>query len=148
MTKKFIIMHHSQTKDGTTKDFDAIKKYHMEVNGWSNIGYHYVIEAVNGKYEVLPGRAEDQKGAHTKELTFNAEGLGICLVGNFDILVPAAAQWQVALELVRGLMKKYGIASKNVLGHREAQAIGGLPVEQRKTCPGKAFNMDLFRAAL
>jgi N-acetyl-anhydromuramyl-L-alanine amidase AmpD len=45
-------------------------------------------------------------------------------------------------------MKKYNIPRENVLGHREAQAIGGLPVEQRKTCPGKNFNMDAFRGAL
>jgi N-acetylmuramoyl-L-alanine amidase len=146
--KKFVIIHHSATVDGPSNSWEAIKKYHVEVNGWKAIGYHYGIENINGKYEVMMGRPEDQRGAHTKELDFNETGLGVCLVGNFDVLAPFDSQMQVAYTLVRSLMKKYGIKRENVLGHREAQAIGGLPLEQRKTCPGKNFNMDKFREAL
>lgn len=146
--KTHIIIHHSLTPDSVSKSWAAIRKYHMETNGWQDIGYHYGIENVDGKYEIMKGRAEGKTGAHTKELNMNKVGLGICLVGNFDRLVPAAAQWSCALGLVRQLMAEHHIPRENVWGHREAQEKGGLAPEHRKTCPGKAFNMDLFRSSL
>jgi hypothetical protein len=39
-------------------------------------------------------------------------------------------------------MKVFDIPIQNVLGHREANAISGLPY---KTCPGAQVNMDKFR---
>ncbi|GAG83798.1 unnamed protein product [marine sediment metagenome] len=45
-----VILHHSLTKDGEVKDFDAIKKYHIEKMNMIDIGYHYVIEMVNGHH--------------------------------------------------------------------------------------------------
>jgi len=55
---------------------DEIKRWHVQDNGWSDIGYHYVIDR-SGR--VAPGRSLDQAGAHT--LGHNAESIGVCLIG-------------------------------------------------------------------
>ena len=46
MNPQYIVIHHSLTKDGTVADWEAIRRYHKEINGWSDIGYHYGIERV------------------------------------------------------------------------------------------------------
>jgi N-acetyl-anhydromuramyl-L-alanine amidase AmpD len=50
--------------------------------------------------------------------------------------------------VVKGLMNQYQIPKGNVIGHWEAQEYAGVPIEQRKTCPGTNFNMTAFRATL
>ncbi len=170
--KTHIIIHHSATKDGAEVNWGAIRKFHMawRYNGniitqeegialqlkeekgvlapWRDIGYHFGIEDVAGHLEVLLGRMPEEDGAHTKELSMNQVGIGICLIGNFDVQVPTNGLLGKAASLTKWLMERYGIPAKNVWGHREAQAAGGLPPEKRKSCPGTHFDMDRFRAML
>ena len=168
--KTHIVIHHSATPDGRTFNTSAIRRYHtsFRIDGvsvpeadfrvrkaagdgvrfeepWRNIGYHYMIEEVDGGIEVIVGRWVPEVGAHCKEGGMNQVGVGICIVGNFDVEVPDVRVWTKARELVRFLMASHVILSKNVLGHREAQALAGVPVEQRKTCPGRLWNMERFR---
>lgn len=55
---------------------DEIRHWHVEQNGWDDIGYHYVIRR-NGSVE--RGRDESIVGAHEKNN--NRDSIGICLVG-------------------------------------------------------------------
>ena len=48
-------------------------------NGWSDIGYHYVI-LLDGT--VKEGKKEQQRGAHTKG--YNKDSIGICYIGGLD----------------------------------------------------------------
>jgi hypothetical protein len=139
----FIVLHHSLTKDGNVVDSPAIRKYHMETNGWGDIGYHFLTELVNGEYKVVEGRSLLRQGAHVKG--FNNISLGICMVGNFDIAPVPLEQWKLTLKLVRRLQWFLHIPSDRVIGHREAQAKMNVPEGQRKTCPGLQCNMDSFR---
>lgn len=148
MVPQYIIIHHSLTKDGKTKDWDAIRKYHMGHNGWTDIGYHYGVESVDGIIRIIPGRAENVQGAHVGDGGFNSKSLGVCIVGNYDLEPCPAANLGVALDLVQKLMTKYGIKPSNVIGHREAQAMAGLVPALRKSCPGRLFDMNDFRARL
>ena len=53
-----------------------IRKWHVDENKWSDIGYHDVIRR-NGAIET--GRPLEKPGAHAKGHNQNA--IGICLVG-------------------------------------------------------------------
>jgi hypothetical protein len=130
-----IIMHHSLTKDSGTVSWNAIRKYHMGVKGWDDIGYHYGIEVIDGRHEILVGRLMTEQGAHTKGQ--NGSSLGICLVGNFDVERPVKEMWDLAVSLVDSLCSILYITSNSVYSHNR--------YAPDRSCPGKVFNMDRFR---
>lgn len=74
-----IIIHCSATTPKMDIGGDWIRKIHVEQNGWSDIGYHYVVLR-NGLIDL--GRDVSKIGAHCKG--HNAKSIGICLVGGID----------------------------------------------------------------
>lgn len=146
--KSFIVVHHSLTADGDTVSWSAIRDYHVKTNGWRDIGYHLGIEKINGRYEVLLGRIPDEVGAHCKDADMNSRGIGICCVGNFDEEVPSLELLTKLKEVCLWLMKTYKIYPDDIIGHREAQAMAGVPTDKRKSCPGRMFNMERLRDEL
>ena len=151
-----VIVHHSLSPDGVTRNADAIRRYHVEHNGWSDVGYHFLVELIGSCYESVTGRPITQNGAHCKELGMNRNSIGVCLIGNFDIAVPNPAQLAELVNLIKHLMSEYKIPARNVLGHREVgklagydwEKIGRTGVRQYKTCPGTHFDMDELRRRL
>ena len=132
-----IMLHHSLTEDGKTVSWQAIRRYHVETNKWSDIGYHYGIELINDQYEVLVGRPLDQEGAHC--IYMNSKAIGICLVGNFDKAPVPRPQWTRAVTFVRSLMTQISIPVQNVVCHRDYAV---------KSCPGNHFDLNEFRQLL
>ncbi len=150
MNPQYVIIHHSLTKDGQVVDWEAIRKYHREVNGWSDIGYHYGIERVGKGLLLQVGRPESEPGAHTKEMHMNGKSLGICVVGNFDLAPPGLEVMRFLAEIVKRKIAEYGIPVNAVLGHREVGAMAGFDWRkgEYKSCPGKYFPMETLRAML
>lgn len=165
---EFIVVHHSLTKDGTVVDTKAIKRFHtswrhnghiirksqalqLEAEGtavigpWSDIGYHFLAEKTIFGYKVMTGRPANIRGAHAKEGGMNGKSIGICAVGNFDLEAPPLEQWILTLVLVKRISSFYGVQNKNIIGHWESQALGGVPADRRKSCPGRRFEMVKFR---
>ncbi|MBQ1652670.1 MAG: N-acetylmuramoyl-L-alanine amidase [Bacteroidales bacterium] len=111
-----IIIHCSATKEGHPFFAADIDRWH-KAQGWSGIGYHYVID-IDGKVET--GRAEYQTGAHAKG--HNANSIGICYIGGLDINgkpkdTRTPEQRKSLAELVARLKVKYPKAT--VHGHNE-----------------------------
>ena len=140
MTPKFIILHHSLTKDSETVSWQAIRRYHVNDLKWRDVGYHYGIELVNNRHEILVGRMMNDSGAHCREMGMNRHSIGICFVGNFDDGKPPQEMWLMGLQFVRSLMDIYGIPRQNIKGHRE--------LCDYKSCPGYFFNLNKFRNQL
>lgn len=146
--KTHIVIHHSQTADDKMlSNVGAIRKHHVEVNGWRAIGYNWLLDRMAGRVEVVMGRLPDEDGAHA-EPHFNRVGIGVCCVGNYDVVTPPEDLLLELRRLVTYLMRANNIPVENVIGHREAQAIDGKPMAERKSCPGRLFDMDAFRASL
>ena len=138
MVPDHIIIHHSLTKDGRTVSWDAIRRYHVGKLYWHDIGYHFGIERVGRRYEILCGRMMTDHGAHC--IGLNGRSLGICFLGNFDNVPPPAEQWDLGVRLAKALATVCRIPVANVRGHR-AYATW-------KSCPGLRFDMGLFRRQL
>ena len=113
----WIVIHHSATPSGSEKDFD---REHKE-KGWDECGYHFVIgngtNSGNGQVEIGPRWPIQKYGAHayTPDERFNQHGIGICLVGNFMVDRPTAAQMASLNKLVKYLMVTYNIPANRVL---------------------------------
>jgi N-acetylmuramoyl-L-alanine amidase len=74
-----IIWHCSASPEGVDLSTESIRAYHTSERGWSDIGYHYVIE-LSGI--VRTGRPEAKAGAHCSGR--NAYSIGICYVGGCE----------------------------------------------------------------
>ncbi len=72
----FAIIHCSDTPEGRNVKTSEIKRWHTEERGWSDIGYHYVVE-LDGT--IVKGRLDEIVGAHAKG--YNSNSIGICYVG-------------------------------------------------------------------
>ena len=139
---QYIILHHSWSTDSKiTSDWEGIKRYHTEELGWKDIGYHFGLEYVQNILVLRFGRSLEEVGAHC--LGFNKIGIGICLIGNYDIQIPTTEQLSALHELCKILMQLYAISPKHIIGHRESYGLLGK--EQQKTCPGILFPMNDFR---
>ncbi len=125
---KTIVIHHS----GNTDTAKGIRKLHVEVNGWDDIGYHFMITK-DGK--ILRGRDLNIEGAHV--LGFNKDSVGICLLGNFDMEFLNDKQKHGLKELLENLTKKFNIDKNNIKFHRDFPNV-------TKSCPGKNINRELI----
>lgn len=116
-----LIVHHSATPQTVT--MEDIRVWHR-ARGWSDIGYHYVIEG-NGALRV--GRSFWAMGAHAGG--FNRETLGLCIVGDNT---NAARRWigtqlETAREVVKALEMLF--PAIHVYGHNEVGTT-------KTACPG------------
>ena len=53
--------------------------YHINVKGWTDVGYHAGIEQVEGRFVCLFGRPDVYTGAHTRG--HNSSSLGFVFIG-------------------------------------------------------------------
>lgn len=137
MTPRKIVVHHADVIDGTNLQWGAIREYHINHNGWRDIGYHAGVELVDSRYETLIGRPWTMDGAHT--VGQNNVALGICFVGDFDDAPVPSGQLVVGAKLIRTWMEMFGIPEEEVWPHRHFNAT---------ECPGDAFDMDALMDAV
>lgn len=119
-----IIIHCSATPENRDIKTETIRSWHVKGRGWSDIGYHFVIE-LDGS--VKNGRPLHRAGAHTKGE--NSNSIGVCYVGGVDKQNNAKdtrtdAQKESMNKLISSLLDDYPEAS--VHGHNEFSA---------KACP-------------
>lgn len=131
--KDMIIVHCSATKPSMDIGVKDIRSWHVNGNGWRDVGYNYVIRR-DGKLEHgrdLDGDGDvaEETGAHAKG--FNARSIGICLVGGCDDTGKPEANYTIeqylALDnIVRVLMRDHPNIVE-VVGHRD--------LDSGKDCP-------------
>lgn len=134
---KGIVLHHSETPDGTLEDTRAIFRYHVHTLGWKDIGYHFIVEKIDGRVMVIKGRSLDLDGAHA--LGYNKTHIGICVVGNFDKIEPDNDIYLTLNNLIHTLQHVYKIKINNIKGHRDTFTAKS---KNKKTCPGLLFDIQ------
>lgn len=114
-----IVIHCAATPNGDARfGIDDIRKWHVEENGWDDVGYHRVIH-VDGS--VHQGRPMAAVGAHCRG--HNDNSIGICMMGADRF---TEAQWRALRDEV--IKATEGLARRlSVYGHREFSD---------KLCPG------------
>lgn len=98
-----IIVHHSATSNELTDYTNVVRNiylYHTQVNGWSDIGYNYLI-APDGTIfkgrDPADGEQDFVLGAHF--CGKNSTTMGVCLLGTYTNVAPSQAA-VAALELL------------------------------------------------
>ena len=123
-----LIVHCSATPPEMDIGVYEIRRWHVEDNGWDDVGYHFVIRR-DGAIE--DGRRIQYEGAHTRGA--NANSIGVCLVGGQKECDFTLDQYESLANLIAQLAVRFpGI---KVLGHRDA-------VQTTKQCP--QFNATTF----
>ena len=111
-----IVVHHS----GSTDTPNKIKKLHVNINKWNDVGYHFMISREG---LIIKGRELD--------IGYNKNSLGICLLGNFDKEKPYDPQIKTLKELIKKLKTKFNI--EDIKFHRDFHNV-------EKSCPGININ--------
>lgn len=134
----YMTFHHAAGFSGTTREegiaqVKAIQDLHQDVRGWSDIGYHFVIDRGGHLYQGRPfmndaSSLEDlpvfAQGAHVGGA--NTGNIGICLLGCYhppegghcrEEITPEALETYVTLFAF--LSERYGVAPSQIRGHRD-----------------------------
>jgi N-acetylmuramoyl-L-alanine amidase len=74
-----LIVHCTATPEFKDFNVDDVRDWHVKGNGWSDIGYHYLIK-LDGTVE--KGRSIEKTGAHVAG--HNRDSIGIAYVGGMD----------------------------------------------------------------
>lgn len=127
-----IIVHCSASADFEPLPAADIRRFHVQERGWSDIGYHYVIQP-SGETEA--GRPLSEAGAHT--YGHNADSIGICLIGGKGskpddfpqehFTVEALYAAQTLIDSLRDVFEPFTGSKITVHGHNEFS---------NKACPG------------
>lgn len=110
----------------------GMQAYHMDTQGWCDIGYHFVVSQAGKVYQ---GRSDERRpGAHVGNQ--NSGNVGICLIGNFQpgystSRQPSDTQLKAAGSIVGWVHRTYNIPLNRtaIKGHREHAG-------QSTSCPG------------
>ncbi len=132
-----ITIHHdgmsaftSTSSDAAARRIEAIRSAHRG-RGWGDIGYHYAIDPAGRIWEARP---ISWQGAHVKEQ--NTGNLGICVLGNYEIQQPNAAQLDAVERFVVAQMQTYKVRASRIYTHRELS---------RTACPGRFLQSQMAR---
>lgn len=98
-TVTHLIVHHSagaNTSNNWPGVVAAIFDYHVNTNGWQDVGYNWLIDPKGVLYEGRGG-GNNVRGAHM--CGYNNNTMGVCLLGNFVSVAPPEPALQALTRL-------------------------------------------------
>jgi hypothetical protein len=140
-TVTHLIVHHSAGAN-TANDWAAVVRaiwdFHVNVNGWDDIGYNWLVDPDGVLYE---GRGDNRLGAHF--CGKNGGTMGVCVMGDYTPVTPTTDAVQMLEELLTwkacdagidplgsAFHPSSGLYLKHISGHRDGCST---------SCPGDAF---------
>lgn len=150
-TVQQLVLHHSAANT-TSSDFAAVVRaywnYHVNSNGWADIGYNWLTDPNGVLYQ---GRAfkyattYNIKGAHNTGL--NSHTLGFCIIGNYETYTPSTVSLETTANIMAYFCDLYDLdptgtdymyhlsATEDVIdGHKQS---GGTYGSYTTSCPGQ-----------
>ena len=125
-TVKVGFVHHT----ASSNDYSAaqaaamvrgIYAYHVKSNGWSDIGYNFLVDRYGRAYEGRAGGIDRfVLGAHTGG--FNVDSFGVSLLGDFSTVAPSATTMDTVSRI---LAWKLGQAHRDPRGKAVLRSAGG-----------------------
>ncbi len=141
---RWIVIHHSGAHQGDTASIDSD---HVRRRGWEGIGYHFVIgngsPMPRGRVEATWRWKQQYRGAHAgpgpEQAPYNQDGIGICVIGNYDQdeLDPQVERRLVQL-CVLLIRHAPGLSPSRILGHRDVPG-------KVTDCPGAHLDIERIR---
>ena len=125
-TVKVGFVHHTAGSNNYSPDQAAsvvrgVYAYHVKSNGWSDIGYNYLVDRYGRAYEGRAGGLDKYVfGSHTGG--FNTNTFAVSLMGDFTTAIPPAEMLTTASKL---LAWKLGSAYRDPKGTTTLVSAGG-----------------------
>lgn len=133
-----LIVHHtagSNTSSDWSSVVYSIWNYHVNTNGWDDIGYNWLIDPNGVVYE---GRADNIQGAHF--CGKNGNTMGICILGTYTDVEPQAASMKTLKRLFAWKACQEDIDPKGISYHpqsdEELYVVSGHRDGCATACPG------------
>ena len=101
---RFAVVHHTAGRNAYTRAeapaiVKAIQLYHVQGNGWNDIGYNFLVDRFGTVYEGRYGGVDRAVvGAHAKG--FNTGSVGVALLGTYGDTAPTPAAQAALIELL------------------------------------------------
>jgi uncharacterized protein (TIGR03437 family) len=151
-TVTHLIVHHTATGNAAA-DWPAalrsIWNFHVFTNGWSDIGYNYLIDPNGLIYEGRAG-GDNVLGSHFS--CANSGTMGTAMLGNFTSVMPAekslaSLKYLLAWKSDQRAIDPLGIGFhgstqlnlQNISGHRDANGSTAPSACPGTECPGNSF---------
>ncbi|MEN8119269.1 MAG: N-acetylmuramoyl-L-alanine amidase [Bacteroidota bacterium] len=136
------IIHHAAGSNTDTDYTAVVRSYyilHTETNGWSDIGYNYLIAQDGTIYkgrDPETGEQDNVRGAHF--CGKNSNTMGICILGNYMEVEPPEAALNSLGELLSWKLNKDGLDPFGTSYHvdRDLGTIAGHRNGCSTSCPG------------
>lgn len=137
---RYVVAHHSGIEAGNAKSYGAAHRRRGMENG---LAYDFVIgngrDSGEGEIEIGPRWLRQLDGGHVRNAFYNAHGIGICLVGNFEKRRPSARQMASFIALVDWLRDEAPLGAKpKFTVHRWVD-------RNHTVCPGKYFPYEAMK---
>ena len=120
-------LHHSAGWAATTLEegkaaVKSIQEFHQDGRGWSDIGYHFLVDMGGNIYQ---GRPETVLGAHVGGA--NTGNIGVCILGCYHPPETSISCYdemtysseQSLIQLYAWISDTYGVEPKLLKGHRD-----------------------------
>ena len=155
---RFAVVHHTAGElpvapEESAALVRAIQRYHVEGNGWNDIGYNFLLDGFGQIFEGRRGGIDRNViGAHA--LGFNTGSVGVAVLGNFERQAPppgvhptlvSLLAWRLDVGHVDPLALVDVVSTTGV--PRTVRAISGHRDVGSTACPGKLLYPSLDAVA-
>ncbi|HPY75135.1 MAG: N-acetylmuramoyl-L-alanine amidase [Planctomycetes bacterium] len=120
-TPRKITIHHTYRPTAASyygaSTVRAIQNYHMDSNGWMDIGYHFLIGTYpsSGATTIYQGRPENKVGAHTGGA--NTNNVGVNVIGDYTYETLHSNSYKSLIHLCAWICSYYGVSPSQIYGH-------------------------------